>query len=54
MRSVRRLDGRRNTERPKPEVISLFRRPGVYGGVAAPDPIPNSAVKTLRANGTAS
>jgi hypothetical protein len=53
-RCVRRLDGRRNTERPNPEVISLFRRPGGYGGVAAPDPIPNSAVKRSSANGTAS
>ena len=29
-------------------------RPGGYGGVPAPDPIPNSAVKTLSADGTAS
>jgi hypothetical protein len=40
-------------ERPD-EVIALFRRPGDYGGAAAPDPIPNSAVKRSSADGTAS
>lgn len=29
-------------------------RPGGYGGAAAPDPIPNSAVKRSSANGTSS
>ena len=38
----------------RPEVISLLRRPGDYGGVAAPDPIPNSAVKRPSADGTSS
>jgi hypothetical protein len=36
---------------------SLFHalcRPGGYGGVAAPDPIPNSAVKRPSADGTLS
>ena len=31
-----------------------FCRPGGYGGAAAPDPIPNSAVKRSSANGTSS
>jgi hypothetical protein len=31
-----------------------FRRPGGYGGAAAPDPIPNSAVKRSSADGTSS
>ncbi len=31
-----------------------LRRPGGYGGAAAPDPIPNSAVKRSSANGTSS
>ena len=34
--------------------FSPFRRPGDYGGVAAPDPIPNSAVKRPSADGTSS
>ena len=34
--------------------FSLFRLPGDYGGVAAPDPIPNSVVKRLSADGTLS
>jgi hypothetical protein len=34
--------------------ISQLRRPGGYGGVDAPDPIPNSAVKRPSANGTSS
>ncbi len=33
---------------------SHLRRPGGYGGVAAPDPIPNSAVKRPSADGTSS
>ena len=33
---------------------SLLGRPGDYGGVAAPDPIPNSAVKRPSADGTSS
>jgi hypothetical protein len=32
----------------------VFGRPGGYCEGPAPDPIPNSAVKTLSANGTAS
>jgi hypothetical protein len=31
-----------------------FRRPGGHGGAAAPDPIPNSAVKRSSADGTSS
>lgn len=31
-----------------------FCRPGGYGGAAAPDPIPNSAVKRSSADGTSS
>ena len=34
--------------------VSLLRWPGDNCEAAAPDPIPNSAVKRLRANGTAS
>ena len=41
-----------STERP--DFVSRFRRPGDYGGVAAPDPIPNSAVKRPCADGTSS
>ena len=33
---------------------SPLRLPGGYGGVAAPDPIPNSAVKRPSADGTSS
>ncbi len=32
----------------------VFRRPGGFGGEPEPDPIPNSAVKLSRANGTKS
>ena len=35
-------------------VSSAAGRPGGHSEGPAPDPIPNSAVKTLRANGTAS
>ena len=38
---------------PRP-VASPFCRPGDYSGVAAPDPIPNSAVKRPSADGTPS
>ena len=34
--------------------LFVLRRPGGYGGVAAPDPIPNSAVKHPSADGTSS
>ncbi len=34
--------------------LCVLRRPGGYGGAAAPDPIPNSAVKRSSANGTSS
>jgi hypothetical protein len=34
--------------------LSVFRRPGGYGEVSEPDPIPNSVVKRLSANGTSS
>jgi hypothetical protein len=40
-----------------PEVMSFIqplRRPGDFSGVAAPDPIPNSAVKRPSADGTPS
>ena len=36
---------------PSPRAVG---RPGGHSEGPAPDPIPNSAVKTLRANGTAS
>ena len=36
------------------EPVSDLRWPGGYGEGPAPDPIPNSAVKTLSADGTAS
>lgn len=39
---------------PKPASLRAFRRPGGYGGAAAPDPIPNSAVKRSSADGTSS
>ncbi len=35
-------------------LICVLRRPGGYGGAAAPDPFPNSAVKRSSANGTSS
>jgi hypothetical protein len=35
-------------------IVSVFDWPGGYGEGPAPDPIPNSAVKTLSADGTAS
>jgi hypothetical protein len=48
-------DGRRSIGKTKnSSFTSRFRRPGDYGGVAAPDPIPNSAVKRPSANGTSS
>ena len=34
--------------------IASFRRPGGYGGGSPPDPIPDSAVKSPSADGTAS
>ena len=35
-------------------IISVLRRPGGYGEGPTPDPIPNSVVKPLSADGTAS
>ena len=40
--------------RKRDQLHSPFSRPGDYSGVAAPDPIPNSAVKRPSANGTSS
>ncbi len=34
--------------------LHVLRRPGGYGEGSKPDPIPNSVVKTLSADGTAS
>ena len=34
--------------------LHAFRRPGGYGGAAAPVPIPNTAVKRPSADGTSS
>src|SRR5271170_4838238 len=42
------------TNRPLHHRHRPFRRPGGHSEGSAPDPIPNSAVKTLRANGTPS
>ena len=36
------------------DLCTVFRRPGGYGGVSEPDPIPNSVVKRLSADGTSS
>jgi hypothetical protein len=41
-------------QRPAFASQSVFRRPGGFGGEPEPDPIPNSAVKLSRANGTKS
>ena len=61
-----RVTGTRNQEktsarqrRPIPWMLNpgpcaLLRRPGGHGEGATPDPIPNSTVKPLRADGTAS
>ena len=38
----------------KQSALDVFRRPGGYCEVAAPDPIPNSAVKRFSADGTLS
>ena len=39
----------------RPELdLLVFRRPGDYGEEPEPDPIPNSAVKLLSADGTLS
>ncbi len=43
----------RRTPLPASQLIALSR-PGGYGGVAAPVPIPNTAVKRPSANGTSS
>jgi hypothetical protein len=41
-------------EKPSFSLQLALCRPGGYGGVAAPDPIPNSAVKRPSADGTLS
>ncbi len=41
-------------DRQNPASHHAFRRPGGHGGAAAPDPIPNSAVKRSSADGTSS
>ena len=50
--------GAKIKERPRHKKQLLeqraFCRPGGYGGAAAPDPIPNSAVKRSSADGTSS
>ena len=46
-------DKRRLRLLPASQLIALSR-PGGYGGVAAPVPIPNTAVKRPSANGTSS
>jgi hypothetical protein len=35
-------------------ILTVLRRPGGYVEVSEPDPIPNSVVKRLRADGTSS
>ena len=40
--------------RIRPDTPFDLRLPGGYGGVPTPDPIPNSAVKSSSADGTAS
>ena len=37
-----------------PGTLSVLRRPGGYSEEVTPDPIPNSAVKILSADGTSS
>ena len=39
---------------PFASIQSVLRRPGGFCGAIRPDPIPNSAVKRSRANGTMS
>ena len=46
-------DGRRERQTAS-RLKRALCRPGGYGGAAAPDPIPNSAVKRSSADGTAS
>ena len=46
--------GMGSCERVKDQKNHLFRRPGGSGEEPKPDPIPNSAVKLLSADGTAS
>ena len=50
---VLRKEQTRSTERPAYS-SSVLRRPGGYCEEPEPDPIPNSAVKLLRANDTSS
>ena len=48
-------DGRYGSERNKSSFSNVaLRRPGGHGGVAAPVPIPNTAVKHPSADGTSS
>mgnify|MGYP003347353952 CR=1 FL=1 len=55
-KQARLLVGNRSASKEKGQTRSLqpLRRPGDYSGVAAPDPIPNSAVKRPSADGTSS
>ena len=50
----RSVQGHLNLSSTVASVLSAAGRPGGHSEGPAPDPIPNSAVKTLRANGTAS
>ena len=50
----RRSMSSRHYGKTRTEFITRLRWPGGYGGVAAPDPIPNSAVKRPSADGTPS
>ena len=54
--SVRRITSSNilTTRQCRPTALRAVGRPGGHSEGPAPDPIPNSAVKTLRANGTAS
>ena len=49
--AYRECDGRHKNSFSKQHALC---RPGGYGGAAAPDPIPNSAVKRSSADGTSS
>jgi hypothetical protein len=56
MEIILRFLGTQHT--PEPAIILIYTgwigRPGGFGGGPAPDPIPNSAVKTPSAHGTVS
>lgn len=49
----RRVQNKTGKRLPASQLIALSR-PGGHGGVAAPVPIPNTAVKRPSANGTSS